>query len=146
LRLLVPPDEFREVRMKTIVAVCALALSFGRLVAQVPIEIVSPGDTESTGYVDALKRAVLTSPTFVLKTSGPRLRVTPVVGGTVTITCAEDHNQFRGVAILMSGVPGGRELVYASVFTIGEEREAASKNLLRLYEAATTLGIRGSSK
>src|SRR6266496_1902750 len=128
--------------MKTIVAVFALALSFGRLGAQVPIEIMSPDDTVSTRYVDALKRAVLTSSSFVLKTSGPRLRVHPVVGGMVTINCGENHNQFRGVAMLMSAIPGDQEAVFVSVFTVGEENDAAKQNLLRLYETATRLGIR----
>ena len=120
-----------------------LVLCAGQLNAQVPIEIVTT-DTVSTRYGDALKQVVLTSPSFVLKTSGPRLRVTPVVGGTVTIDCGEHHKEFRGIAILMSGSPAGREMVYASVFTVGEEREAASKNLLRLHEAATKLGIPGT--
>jgi hypothetical protein len=123
-----------------------LVLCAGQLNAQVPIEIVTTDTTDSmsTRYSDALKREVLASPSFVLKTSGPRLRVTPVVGGTVTTHCGEHRNEFRGIAMLMSGSLGDREMVFASVFEVGEEREAASKNLLRLYEAATTLGVPGT--
>ena len=61
-----------------------------------------------------------------------------------TIDCGEHHESYRGIAMLLSGVPGGQEMVFTALFTVGEEREAASKNLLKLYEAATKLGVPGT--
>src|SRR6266513_717715 len=85
----------------TVIALVGLTLC-ASLTAQVPIEIV-PNDAGATRYLDALKQAVLTSPSFVLKSSGTRLRVTPIVGGSVTINCGEQRRPRRGAL-----VDGGR--------------------------------------
>src|ERR1700694_589241 len=134
--------------MKTTVAVFALtlALSFGRLAAQVPIDIVSPNDTTASRFVDALKQAVLGSSSFLLTTSGPRLRVTPVVGGSIGITCGEHHDEVRGVALFMTDSSGNKQVVYTSVFEVGKEKETANRQLLRVYESASRMGIRGRAR
>jgi hypothetical protein len=127
--------------MKMTVALVVLVLSFGRLAAQTPIEIVPPKDTAAAGFAAALKQAVLSSSSFVLTTSGPRLRVRTVIGGATSVTCGDSSAVVRGVALYMTDALGNHPAVLASLFRVGEEQETAQHQLVTFYEIATSMRI-----
>jgi len=126
-------------------AVLALVLHAQTAVAQVPVEVFPPADTAARAYADALKGALINSPTFVLEVHtsiSRRVCVSVVVGGGVVL---EDGTHIRGVALLVTVGPSGADrsmMALVDVYKVGYEEEGARHQLLALQQAAVSLGIR----